>query len=36
MKDIATNESAVRGLLEQWAAAVRAKDLPAILTYAVC
>jgi uncharacterized protein (TIGR02246 family) len=33
MKDIATNEGAIRDLLEQWAAAVRAKDRPAILAH---
>jgi ketosteroid isomerase-like protein len=33
MKDIAANEGAIRDLLEQWAAAVRTKDLPAILAH---
>ncbi len=33
MNDIASNERAVRDLLEQWAAAVRAKELPAILAH---
>jgi uncharacterized protein (TIGR02246 family) len=33
VKDIATNEGAIRDLLEQWAAAVRARDLPAILAH---
>src|SRR4029453_17724274 len=33
MKDIATNEGAIRDLLEQWTAAVRAKDIPAILAH---
>lgn len=33
MNNIRSNESAVRHLLEEWAAAVRAKDLPAILAH---
>jgi len=33
MNDIASSESAVRDLIEQWMAAVRAKDLPAVLAH---
>lgn len=33
MNNITSNETAVRELLEQWAAAVRAKDLPAVLAH---